>query len=106
MGICIYSALTKVMMSMINTRVQKSVDEKNLISRNHIGFKKGSRTADHLLTLKSIVKKYVTLGKEKLYVCFIDFKKAFDSVWHIGLFGELRKLGLHGNLLHLIEKNI
>ena len=103
-GICIFSALTKVMMSMINTRVQKSVDEKNLISRNQIGFKKGSRTADHLLTLKSIVKKFVTLGKEKLYVCFVDFKKAFDSVWHIGLFGELRKLGLHGNLLHLIEK--
>ena len=68
---------------MINATVQKSVDEKNLISRNQIGFKIGSRTADHLLTLKSIVKKYVTLGKEKLYVCFVDFKKTFDSVWHI-----------------------
>ena len=45
-GICISSALTKIMKSMINTRVQKSVDEKNLISRNQIGFKKGSRTAD------------------------------------------------------------
>ena len=44
-------------------------------------------TSDHILTLKTIINKYVTDQKgKKLYSCFIDFKKAFDSVWHIGLF--------------------
>ena len=44
-------------------------------------------TSDHILTLKTIINKYVTdLKGKKHYSCFIDFKKAFDSVWHIGLF--------------------
>ena len=55
-GICISSALTKLMTMMIKGRVQKKVDENNLLSKNQIGFKKDCRTSDHLLTLKAIVK--------------------------------------------------
>ena len=85
-GICISSALLKLLTTLMNERLKVRVNELNLINKNQIGFRESSRTSDHLLTLKSIVKKYVTIGKVKLYACFIDFKKAFDSVWHIGLF--------------------
>ena len=104
-GICVSSALLKLLCSLIKNRIQRFVDENELISKNQIGFKKKSRTSDHLLTLKSVVKKYVTLGKQKLYVCFVDLKKAYDSVWHEGLFYKLEKLGIRGNILDLI-KNI
>ena len=104
-GICISSALLKLLTSLMNERLKAQVNKINLINKNQIGFRESSRTSDHILTLKSIVKKYVTIGKEKLYACFIDFKKAFDSVWHIGLFKKLENLGLHGKLLSLI-KNI
>ena len=40
---------------------------------------------------------------KKLYSCFIDFKKAFDSVWHIDLFRKLENLGVNGNFLNLIK---
>ena len=102
-GICISSAITKLFTSMINTRIQKVADEKGLISKNQIGFKKNSRTSDHLLTLKMIIKKYVQMGKKKIYACFVDLKKAYDSVPHKGLFLKLRKIGLNGKLLDLIE---
>lgn len=49
-----------------------------------------------------MVKKYVTIGKGKLYACFVDFKKAYDSVWHDGLFHKLRKNNIQGKLLELI----
>ena len=55
--------------------------------------------------LLTIINKHVTIGGKKLYTCFVDFKKAFDSVWHIGLFQKMETLGLHGKLLSLI-KNI
>ena len=42
-------------------------------------------------------------GKKKLHVCFIDFKKAFDSVWHKGLFYKLQKVGINGHSLNLIK---
>ena len=53
--------------------------------------------------LKNVVKKYVTIGKEKIYACFIDFKKAYDSVWHEGLFTKLRENLIGEKLLDLIR---
>ena len=72
-GLCLQSALIKLMMLMFEKRIQNKTEELNLINKNQIGFKKGCRTSDHLFTLKTIVKKYVTIGKNKLYVCFVDF---------------------------------
>ena len=59
-GICASSSLTKLFTSMISTRLQKKVDEEGLISKNQIGFRIRYRTADRLLTLQTLVKKYVT----------------------------------------------
>ena len=35
-------------------------------------------------------------------MCFVDFEKAFDSVWHKGLFQKLRTYGIYGKSLNLI----
>ena len=34
--------------------------------------------------------------REKIYACFVDFKKAFDSVWHEGLLHELLQIDVGG----------
>ena len=64
-GICISSALLKLLTSLMNERLKAQVNKLNLINKNQIRFRESSRTSDHILTLKSIVKKYVTIGKEK-----------------------------------------
>ena len=45
-----------------------------------------NRTSDHVLTLRTLVDKYVDGPREKIYACFADFKRAFDSVWHEELY--------------------
>ena len=104
-GICISSALLKIITSLLSNRIQNYCKESDIINKNQIGFKNNHRTSDHLLTLKAVVNKYVTQGKNKLFTCFVDFKKAFDSVWHQGMFHKLNKIGINGKLLDLI-KNI
>jgi len=42
-------------------------------------------------------------GKKKLYVAFIDLKKAYDTVWRDGLFLKMLKLGIGGKLFQVIE---
>jgi hypothetical protein len=42
-------------------------------------------------------------AKGKLYCCFVDFQKAFDSVWHEGLFRKLLKNKIGGNIYDLIS---
>ena len=58
-----------------------------MLDKAQIGFQENARTSDHILTLITIINKYVTDQKgKKLYSCLIDLKKSFDGVWHIGLF--------------------
>ena len=102
-GICISSAFLKILCTLLNNRLQDHCTRLNVINQNQIGFRKNHRTADHLLTLKSVVKKYVTIGKKKLFTCFVDFKKAFDSVWHQGIFYKVAKTGFVGKPLDLIR---
>ena len=63
----------------------------------HIGFLPDYHTSDHLFTLRTLIDKHVThTTKAKLFTCFIDFKKAFDSILHDGLFYKLLKYNFGG----------
>ena len=55
-----------------------------------------------LFTLRQLAEKYAEFGKH-LYVCYIDFQKAFDSVWRAGLWTVMRFLGYDEKLVRLLE---
>jgi hypothetical protein len=79
-----------------------------LLCANQGGFRKGYRTTDHVFILKTLINKYVHKCKKKLYVCFVDFIKAFDSVWRSALFLKLRAKRIKGkfyNILHDMYSN-
>ena len=78
------------------------IEEKNLLRKEQGGFRKGYRTIDHIFTLLTLVNKHLSKG-EKLYACFVDLKKAYDSVWRDGLFYKLQKLGIDKKTTNIIE---
>ena len=62
------------------------------------------RTSDHIFTWKTLINRYVHKEpRGKIYACFVDFRKAFDSVWHNGLFHKLEKLNITGNFLSVLK---
>ncbi len=77
--IYIMSCLGKLVISVLTTRLAHKLN-----TDFQIGFASGSRPSDHMLTHKTISDKFIGQGK-KGYCCFLDFKKAFDTVWHNGL---------------------
>ena len=81
-GITISSCLGKLFNTVLNNRLQNFLDENNIIKPEQIGFQKKCRTSDHMFILKCLIDKYKK-GKKELFLCFVDFKKAFDSVWHV-----------------------
>ena len=88
----------------MNIRLTKFAEGHKLLDKKQIGFVKKCRTTDHLLTLKVLSKKYVSnVTDGKLYTCFVDFKKAFDTVWHNGLFHKLEQMNINGNFLLTLE---
>jgi len=38
-----------------------------------------------------------------LYMCYVDFQKAFNSVWRIGLWQKMRHLGYDSNMQLLVS---
>ena len=45
---------------------------------------------------------YAKGNRSKLYVCYLDVQKAFDRIWHSGLFLKLYEMGIKSKLLKVI----
>ena len=102
-GICVSSCLGKMFSSILNQRLYLYFEENKILHNSQIGFLPENRTADHVFTLRTLIDKYVHYHKEKVYACFVDFRKAFDSVWHEGLFYKLLKINIGGHFYNLIK---
>lgn len=102
-GIAISSILGKIFNTILNTRLYDYLVKNELIDIRQIGFMQESSTLDHIFTLRTIIEKYTKSKKQSLYLCFVDFRKAFDTVWHSGLLYKLQKLGINGLFLNIIQ---
>jgi len=103
-GIAVSSNLCKLFCIVLYNRLYKFVNNNSVIPKQQIGFQKGSRTSDHILVLKSLIDRYINrAGKSYLYVCFIDFSKAFDTVWRNALLYKSIHVGIGGKFLHIIK---
>ena len=101
-GICLNSDLSKLFTGLLNTRLTKFLDDNLKISHNQTGFRKNFRTSDNLFTLKALIDKSMN-NKEKLYTCFVDFSKAYDTIWRDGLFYKMLQSGISRNFVSLTK---
>jgi hypothetical protein len=86
----------------LNARLEKYILKNEIIHNEQIGFKAGCRTSDHIFKLNTIIDKYLNKSKN-VYACFIDLRKAFDSVIHSALFLKLLHAKIGGKYLALLK---
>ena len=101
-GITISSCLGKLFSVILNDRY---FEVNQILCKEQIRFCKGNRTADHVLTLKSIIDYYKS-KKKRIFTCLVDFSSAFDRIWHDGLIYNLLKLGIPKYLIIYILKDM
>ena len=77
------------------------VDMNDTIGEQQAGFRKDYSTVDHIFTSLAIVQKQLSLNR-KLYVAFIDFEKAFDSISR-KLLWPMQKQGIGGKLFRCVK---
>ena len=58
--------------------------------RTEAGFRAGRNTTEQIFNLSILCEKYLQ-HQQDLYHVFIDFKKAFDRVWHAALRATMKK---------------
>ena len=103
-GISLCNISSKLYSSIINKRLQNWISINNVTGEHQAGFKKGYSTIDHIFTLMAAVQKQFA-NDSKLYVAFVDFQKAFDSISRKLLWPILLKNGIRGKL-HRCIKNM
>ena len=86
--ITVTNSMSKILNSILNNRLSNWISEKKLLCKEQIGFQRDSRPSDHLFVLKTLIDCHKNANK-KLFICFVDFEKAFDSVWREGMFHKL-----------------
>jgi len=73
-------------------------DEFLLINESQVGFRHGYSTNDNIFSLYSLFE-LLTLKKKKM---FIDFEKAFDTVWREGLWCKLLMNDINGKMHNVL----
>ena len=94
--ISLISHPSKVMLKIILNRLQPQVEEIN--PEEQAGFRAGRSITDQIFNLRILCEKYLQ-HQQNLYHIFIDFKKAFDRVWH----ETLRKYNIYPSIIRAIE---
>ena len=100
--ITLLSCMGKLFTAILNVRLCNYLEENSLLEENQAGFRQNYSTTDHIFTLHCIIE-YLKFHKKKLFCSFIDFSKAFDSVWRVGLWNKLLKSSINGNFLRVIQ---
>jgi hypothetical protein len=102
-GITVTSAVGKMFNSILNPRLDDFLCKNNIINNYQIGFTKNARTSDHMFIIKCIIDKYCKIKNGKVYACFVDFQKAFDTVIHTGIKIKLLSIGIDSKLYEIIK---
>ena len=106
--ITLLSCLGKLFTAVLNDRLSNYLDENLILNENQAGFRKHYSTSDHIFALHSIFE-LLRLKQKKLYCAFVDFSKAFDSVWRVGLWNKLLENEINGkcfNVIYNLYQNI
>lgn len=102
-GISILSCLGKLYSAILNKRLLKYAIEKNILKSEALGFVSGNRTSDAHLILHSLIQRHCHQKNEKIFSCFVDFSKAFDTIPRDLLLKKIFDYGVTGKFFNNIK---
>src|SRR3989441_10239419 len=85
---------SKVLLEIVRKRLKPYI-EANL-SQTQAGFRPGRNTVEQIHIGTQLAERYLEIQNGQMVNVFIDFKKAFDRVWHVGMLrvrSEERRVG-------------
>ena len=101
-GITILSCLSKLFTKNMNERLNRWAEEEKTLTDTQYGFRKNRGTTDCVFILKGLIDIVFARGL-KLYVCFVDYQKAYDLLDRSCLFYKLAKEGVSSKCVNLFK---
>ena len=97
-GISLLDVFGKIYTSVLKRRITFYVNIYDKIAEAQAGFREVYSTTDNAFILSTCIQKYLNKKGGRLYVCFVDFEKAFDNVNRNKLWSILKTTGIKGNI--------
>ena len=99
-GITLLSIPSKILSKIIIQRISEAVDQQ--LRNEQAGFRKGRGCSDQIFVLRNIIEQS-TEWQRQLYINFVDFEKAFDSIHRDSLWRILRAYGIPEEIVLIIK---
>ena len=78
-GICVSSCLGELFCSILNQRLLEHVNSLNILQNSYIGFLPKNRTADYVVTLRTLVDKNVYHRNKKKFMLVLSTSKKLST---------------------------
>lgn len=101
-GISLLSVPSKIYSDILGQRLNSWLEHNEIIADEQNGFRKKRSCLDHLHSLYSVINNR-KLYKLSTFVCFVDAKKAFDTVNRDCLWFKLMSIGISGLFLEAVK---
>ena len=101
-GICLISIPCKIYADVLNLRISNWIEQNNIVADEQNGFRRNRSYLEHIYALYSVINKRKQ-QKQSTYVCFVDAKKAFDTVQRDCLWYKLISAGIKGKILKAVQ---
>ena len=98
--ISLISHPSKVMLKILLNRLKPQAEK--IIAEEQAGFRPGRSTKEQIFNLRILCEKYLQHQQDLCHV-FIDFKNAFERVWHAALWATMRHFNINVNLIRMIQ---
>lgn len=79
------STVYKLLTSILRAKINQHIERNSIMSATQNGCRKGSRGTKELLLIDMAISQQVRRSRKDLSTCWIDYKKAYDSVPHTWL---------------------
>ena len=102
-GITLLSVVGKLFCKILNNRLVECLDREGLLHEGQAGFRVNRSCVDNIFTLNELVQGRIREDKQT-FAFFLDVRKAYDTVWHNGLWYKLWDMGVRGKMWRVIKK--
>ena len=96
-GISLINSVSKIFTNILTIRLQKCAENNNVIDESQAGFRRHYSTIDNIISLQTLIQKYLCRTRVRFYCLFVDFRRAFDSIPHNKIWDSLQRKGLNEN---------